>query len=65
VQVFGAALIAAIMNCIVFLVLRGTLVMKGGMRFTLDPETRWSIRSENGFEEYHHFMGMIARSMFW
>jgi hypothetical protein len=64
-QVFGTALISAIMNCIIFLVLRGTLVMKGGMHFHLNPEMRRIILGSSKFEEYHHFIGAIARSMLW
>jgi len=43
------------------LVLRGTLVIRGGLKFSLDPSERWGGSVQN----YHRFVARIARSMLW
>lgn len=62
-QIFIASILSAILYSIVFLVLRGTLVIKGGLKLTLDPHERWSAGGVSA--NYHRFIARIARSMLW
>ncbi|EGN99075.1 hypothetical protein SERLA73DRAFT_34026, partial [Serpula lacrymans var. lacrymans S7.3] len=57
------ALFSVTLYSLIFLVLRGTLQIKGSIKFTLNPEERWS--SVSNFEEYDRFIGAIARSLLW
>jgi hypothetical protein len=44
--------------------LRGTLVINGGLKIHLDPERRWPL--QNGtFEEYQRFVYSVAQKMLW
>jgi hypothetical protein len=52
---------SALLYSLIFLVLRGTLVIRGGLKFSLDPNERWSGNVQN----YHRFVARIARSMLW
>ncbi|CAL1716041.1 unnamed protein product [Somion occarium] len=63
VPIFLAALVSAVFYSLIFLILRGTLSIKGGLKFTLDPIERWS--AQIGTVEYHKFIGAIAQSMLW
>ncbi|RXW21747.1 hypothetical protein EST38_g4135 [Candolleomyces aberdarensis] len=56
-----ASVLSAILYSVIFLVLRGTIVLQGGVRLTLDPTERWSGRDEN----YNRFLARVARSMIW
>lgn len=61
-KIFIASILSAVLYSIIFLVLRGTLVIKGGLKLTLDPNERWG--GHVGIN-YHHFIASIARSMLW
>jgi hypothetical protein len=61
-----ASLLSAVVYSIIFLVLRGTLTINGGLRFQLDPERRLRTQTLNGtFEEYQRFIYSIAQTMLW
>ena len=62
-QIFVAAVISAVIYSLIYLVLRGTLVIKGGLKLNLDPHLRWNGRYAS--EEYHRFIHAIAKSMLW
>ncbi|KAH9029857.1 hypothetical protein EDB85DRAFT_1501776 [Lactarius pseudohatsudake] len=64
VPVFLASLLSAIVYSLIFLILRGTLTINGGLRFQLDPERRLRLRNET-FEEYQRFVYSVARTMLW
>jgi len=57
-SVFGAMLYS-----LIFLVLRGTLVIKGGLKLNMDPQQRLNASGINA--DYHRFIASIARSMLW
>jgi len=61
--IFVAAVFSAILYSLIFLVLRGTLNIRGGIKFTLDPQERWVAGKVT--ENYHRFVARIARSMLW
>ncbi|KAG7451044.1 uncharacterized protein BT62DRAFT_1071644 [Guyanagaster necrorhizus] len=60
--IFIASFFSAVLYSLIFLVLRGTLVIKGGVKLTLNPNERWN--GESG-ENYHRFIAGVARSMLW
>ncbi|KAI9512974.1 hypothetical protein F5148DRAFT_560840 [Russula earlei] len=61
---FLASLLSVTVYSLIFLMLRGTLVINGGLRIHLDPERR--LRVHNGtFEEYQRFVYSVARTMLW
>ncbi|EIN09831.1 hypothetical protein PUNSTDRAFT_86319 [Punctularia strigosozonata HHB-11173 SS5] len=62
--IFVTALISAILYSLIFLVIRGTMSIRGGISFSLDPHQRWS-GQVHGFDEYHRFIRAIAASMLW
>ncbi|KAJ7220060.1 hypothetical protein GGX14DRAFT_493392 [Mycena pura] len=55
------SIISALLYSLIFLVLRGTLVIRGGLKLSLDPQDRWAGNVQN----YHRFVARIARSMLW
>jgi len=59
-QIFLASLIAVVFYSVVYLIIRGTLSFRNGVKFTLDPEARWN---SQGPSDYRKFVGSIARSM--
>ncbi|KAF9064159.1 hypothetical protein BDP27DRAFT_1426103 [Rhodocollybia butyracea] len=61
--IFVAAVLSAILYTLIFLVLRGILVIKGRVSLTLNPEQRWGGDRSNS--TYQKFVGSIARSMLW
>ncbi|KAH8100817.1 hypothetical protein BXZ70DRAFT_936035 [Cristinia sonorae] len=61
IPVLVASLVASVFYALVFLNVRGTLSVKGGVKFTLDPEARWKAR--DGQMEYIKFVAAIAKSM--
>ncbi|KAF8072018.1 hypothetical protein FPV67DRAFT_913986 [Lyophyllum atratum] len=61
--IFVASVFSAILYSLIFLVLRGTLNIRGGIKLTLDPHQRWV--SGKVTENYHRFVARIARSMLW
>ena len=58
------ALLSAIVYSIIFLVLRGSITINGGLRFQLDPERRSRLRDQT-FEDYQRFVYSVARKMLW
>lgn len=60
-QIFITSILSALVYSLIFLVLRGTLVIRGGLKFSLDPSERWGGSVQN----YHRFVARIARSMLW
>ncbi|KAK0204679.1 hypothetical protein DFS33DRAFT_678920 [Desarmillaria ectypa] len=60
--IFIASFFSAVLYSLIFLVLRGTLVIKGGVKLSLNPSERWSDKSG---ESYHRFIAGVARSMLW
>ncbi|KAJ8520196.1 hypothetical protein ONZ45_g2995 [Pleurotus djamor] len=63
VQIFTASVLTAILYALIFLVLRGTLMIKGGLRLNLGPPP--SSRGLYTSEGYHCFITAVARSMLW
>lgn len=61
--IFVASVLSAILYSLIFLVLRGTLNINGGIKLTLDPHERWV--SGHVTENYQRFVARIARSMLW
>ncbi|KAJ7284660.1 hypothetical protein C8J57DRAFT_1289265 [Mycena rebaudengoi] len=59
--IFLCSIMSALLYSIIFLVLRGSLVIKGGIKLSLDPNERWG----GGVKNYHKFVARIARSMLW
>lgn len=58
-QIFIAAVASVVIYSLIFLSLRGTLVVKGGLKIILDPEQR------REFDQYHLFISSIAKTMLW
>ncbi|KAF7312149.1 hypothetical protein MIND_00227400 [Mycena indigotica] len=56
-----ASFVSALLFSLIFLALRGTLVLRGGLKLSLDPNERWAGNIQN----YHRFVARIARSMLW
>ncbi|KAI0366283.1 hypothetical protein BV20DRAFT_658308 [Pilatotrama ljubarskyi] len=56
--------VSVIFFTLVFLVLRGTLTIKNGIKFNLNRQHRWSMSSITTIE-YQRFIAAIARSMLW
>jgi Mn2+/Fe2+ NRAMP family transporter len=63
VKLFIASLIAVGFYALVFLIIRGSLVFRGGLKFNLDPEARRS--TLYGHFESPEFIGAVAKSMLW
>lgn len=61
---FLGSLLSAFVYSLIFLVLRGTITINGGLRFQLDPENRLRLRNQT-FEEYQRFIYSVARTMLW
>ncbi|ETW82875.1 hypothetical protein HETIRDRAFT_38489, partial [Heterobasidion irregulare TC 32-1] len=60
---FTAALLSTVIYSLIFLILRGTLVINGGLRLNLDAPSRWT--THDSVEGYQRFLNSIARSMLW
>ncbi|PPQ98759.1 hypothetical protein CVT24_003456 [Panaeolus cyanescens] len=58
-----SASVSAVLYSLNFLVLRGTLKLKDGVKLTLNPDERWT--KEGMGENYHRFIARVARSMLW
>ncbi|KAF9532593.1 hypothetical protein CPB83DRAFT_759343, partial [Crepidotus variabilis] len=58
------SILAAILYSLIFLVLRGTLMIRGGVKLMLNPDERWKNNQGVG-ENYHRFIARVARSMLW
>ncbi|KAI0346177.1 hypothetical protein BDW22DRAFT_1425695 [Trametopsis cervina] len=63
VPIFVASLVAAVFYSLVFLILRGTIAIRGGLKLNLDYESRRSTMYDS--HEYPRFIAAIARSMLW
>jgi len=61
---FIGSLSSAIVYSLIFLVLRGSITINGGLRFQLDPERRLRVRNQT-FEEYQRFVYSVSRTMLW
>ncbi|KAJ6577385.1 hypothetical protein B0H19DRAFT_910825, partial [Mycena capillaripes] len=59
--IFITSIMSALLYSLVFLVLRGTLVIRGGLKVRLDPNERWG----GNVQSYHRFVARISRSMLW
>ncbi|KAJ6468425.1 hypothetical protein C8R45DRAFT_876148 [Mycena sanguinolenta] len=59
--IFITSIMSALLYSLIFLALRGTLVISGGLKFSLDPNERWG----GNVQSYHRFVARIARSMLW
>lgn len=60
-KIFLAALVSAICFALIFLTIRGTLVVKGGLSLQFDPEAR----SRSHYGDYHRFITDLAKNMVW
>lgn len=63
-QSFLSAFVSAVAYSAVFLVLRGTLVMNGGMRLQLNAEQRW-LGMSGPLVDYRHFVNALSRRLLW
>lgn len=63
--IYLAAMLSTIMYSLIFLVLRGTLVVRGGFKLELDPDRRISRSNLIEEESYHQFVVAIAKSILW
>jgi hypothetical protein len=61
--IFFAATLSVVIYSLIYLALRGTLVLRGGFKINLDPQQRWSGRQ--AFGEYHRFIRAVGKSMLW
>ncbi|TFY60814.1 hypothetical protein EVG20_g7286 [Dentipellis fragilis] len=61
---FLASVLSTVIYSLVFLILRGTLTINGGLRLNLNPESRW-LGNSGSFLEYQRFVNSIGRSMLW
>jgi len=61
--IFLASVLSAILYSVIFLILRGTLNIKGGISLIFDPNERWVVGKVT--ENYHRFVARVARSMLW
>lgn len=57
-----ASVLSAVLYSVIYLVLRGTLKIHGGISLSLGPE-RWSASAED--VHYQKFVARVARSMIW
>ncbi|KAG2017824.1 hypothetical protein CC2G_007299 [Coprinopsis cinerea AmutBmut pab1-1] len=57
-----ASILSAIFYSIIYLALRGTLAVKGGVKLSLDPHERWTVAAS---DNYQRFIARIASSMIW
>ncbi|TFK49547.1 hypothetical protein OE88DRAFT_1736558 [Heliocybe sulcata] len=60
--VIATALLSAVLYAVMFLVLRGTVQVRNGISFNLNPDYRWT-GVGNDSVEYQRFIGAIVRSM--
>ncbi|EAU85451.2 hypothetical protein CC1G_12975 [Coprinopsis cinerea okayama7 len=55
-----ASILSAIFYSIIYLALRGTLAVKGGVKLSLDPHERWTVAAS---DNYQRFIARIASSV--
>lgn len=58
------SVVSVIFYTMVFLILRGTLTIKNGLKLNFDRSNRWSMSSVTTVE-YQRFIAAVARSMLW
>ncbi|KAI0833688.1 hypothetical protein BC628DRAFT_42121 [Trametes gibbosa] len=58
------SVVSVVFFTLVFLVLRGTLTIKDGIKLNLNRQHRWSMSSVTTIE-YQRFIAAVARSMLW
>ena len=63
-QILIASTLGTVLYSLIFLVLRGTLKIRSGIKLTLNPNERWT-NSEDLEVNYHRFIARIAKSMLW
>ncbi|KAI0297248.1 hypothetical protein B0F90DRAFT_917031 [Multifurca ochricompacta] len=61
---FLASFLSVVVFSLIFLMLRGTITINGGLKIQFDPERRLRPRNET-FEEYQRFIYSVARKMLW
>ncbi|KDQ24519.1 hypothetical protein PLEOSDRAFT_1107446 [Pleurotus ostreatus PC15] len=61
--IFTASVFSALLYSLIFLVLRGTLMIRGGLSLNLGPPT--VSRGRLTYEGYHRFVTAVAKSMLW
>jgi hypothetical protein len=61
-----SAFVTVLLYALIYLCLRGTLVIGHGIQFNLSPDNvqGWTGRL-SGKEEYRHFIGSIVNSLLW
>ena len=62
-QILLSSVLSAGLYSVVFLILRGSMSIKGGLKFTVDPTQRWTVGTDP--ESYQQFVANIARTMLW
>lgn len=60
---FIAAFLSTVIYSLIFLILRGTLLINGGLKLNFDAPSRWT--THDSVEGYQQFLNSIARSMLW
>jgi hypothetical protein len=63
-QILIASTLGTVLYSLIFLILRGTLKIKSGIKLTLNPNERWTDSEDLGVN-YHRFIARIAKSMLW
>jgi len=59
-----SSFLGAILYSLTFLVLRGTVKFREGIKLTLNPAERWANRNKDD-ENYRRFVAKLSRSMLW
>jgi len=62
--IFLASIFGAVLYSVIFLALRGTLKLNGGIKLSLNPRQRWD-NSQGLGENYQRFILRVAKSMLW
>ena len=63
-QLLLGSVFSVIFYTLIFLILRGTLTIKGGIKLNFNRAHRWSMSSVTTVE-YQRFIAAVARSMLW
>lgn len=59
-------MIASILYALIFLCLRGTLVIRGGLRLNLSPDNvQGAFGRLSNDAEYRHFLASIGKNLLW
>lgn len=62
-KILLGSLLSAGLCSVAFLILRGSMSIKGGIKFVVDPTERWTVSTDP--ESYQRFVAKIARTMLW